>query len=232
MQFNPNDGTGIVDEVNDICNSDNNSYPLLSKARRVNSALDRFFTIAHKAARPGTVDDINQTTVPIQTIAVSSGTGRYALDTFTSELDAYLRFELTDASGAITLLKRVFLENITGALPNYQSTNGTPSQYLLIGKYIELKPAPNFTGTLTAYFERNKVAFTAASTTTSPGIPSKFSTYICRLTSLPHLIETQKAQKNDIAQLIQQDEVEISLHYLTREKGVRRALKPANQDTQ
>lgn len=233
MQFNPGDDTGIVDEINDICQSDNNSYPLKSKARRVNSALDRFFILAHKASKPGTVDDINQTTAPIETINLSSGTGRYALDTFTSELDSYVRFEVLDADGNNILLTRLNRENVLEPLTNYRSTNGTPREYDIIGKYIELYPAPDYSvsGGLKAYFERNKSALTSADTTKSPGIPSKFHTYICRLASLPYLIEFQKGQKNDIAQLVQQDEREIELHFLTREKGVRRGLGTVNEDT-
>lgn len=230
MMINPGDGTGIVDEINDICNSDNNSYPLPSKARRINAALDTFFNLAHSASRPGSVDDINQTTAPIQTISVTSGTRRYALDSFTSELDAFVRFELTDDEGNETLLRRKQLQDIEGALPDYQSVDGNPSEYLIVGKYIELLPAPDFTGTLTAYFERNKVPVTAASTTTSPGIPSKFHPYICRHASLPYLVEFQKGQKNDIAKQIAEDERAILVHFVSREKGVKKRMTVANDD--
>lgn len=233
MQFNPGNGTGIVDEINDICNSDNNSYPLASKVRRVNSALDRFFTLAFKAAKPGTVDDINQTTAPIQTINLVSGTQSYALDSFTSELINLMRLEILDANGNKILLTRLNRENILEPLTNYKSTNGTPQQYDIFGKYIYLYPTPNYSVSdgLKAYFERNKSAFVLADTTKSPGIPSIFHTYLCRVASLPYLIEFQKGQKNDIAVLIAQDEREIELHFLTREKGVRRGLGVFNEDT-
>lgn len=233
MQFNPGDNTGIVDEINDICNSDNNSYPLKSKARRLNSALDRFFTLAFQADGRWNFDDLNQTTAPLQSISLASGTQKYAIDTFASEIINVLRVEVLDSGGNAHKLTRLDRGGTQEALTAYRSVNGTPQQYDWLGKYIYLYPAPNYSiaNGLSIYFERNKSAFASTDTTKSPGIPSIFHEYLCRYASLPYLIEFQKGQKNDIAAQILADEQAILNYFANREKGVRRSLKANVEDT-
>lgn len=233
MQFNPGDNTGIVDEINDICNSDNNSFPLKSKARRVNSALDRFFTLAFQADARWNFDDLNQTTAPLQSISLVSGTQKYAIDTFASEIINVLRVEVLDSGGNAHTLRRLEREGTEEALTAYRSGGGTPGQYDWLGKYIYLYPAPNYSisNGLSLYFERNKSAFASTDTTKSPGIPSIFHEYICRYASLPYLIEKQRAQKNDVAAQIQVDEQAILNYFANREKGVRRSLTAMVEDT-
>lgn len=233
MQFNPGAGIGIVDEINDICQSDNNSYPLLSKARRVNSALDRFFTLAFQTDGRWAFDDLNQTTAPLQSINLASGTEKYALDIFTSEIINVLRVEaLTSGDVGITLdrFDRNSVRDMS--LPQWNSVAGQPEHYDLFGKYIYLYPKPNYTKTngLSLYFERNKSAFVSTDTTKVPGIPSIFHQYICRLAALPYLIEFQKGQKNDIASQIQLDEVAIKKYFSSREKNenLRITAEPVN----
>lgn len=228
IQFNPGDGTGIVDEINDQCNSDNNSYPLLSKARRVNSALDRFFTLAFQADGRWNFDDLNQTTAPLQSINLVSGTEKYALDTFTFEIINILRVEALDSNGFGVVLQRLDRDMVGWeSLPQFNNVAGIPYYYDLSGKYIYLYPKPSYNSTngLSLYYNRNKVAFTSASTTTSPGIPSIFHEYICRYASLPYLIEFQKGQKNDVAAQIQLDEAAILDHFSHREKGIAQRIQ-------
>lgn len=232
MQFNPGDGTGVVDEINDICQSDNSNYPLLSKARRVNAALDRFFTLAFAADGRWTWDDSNYDTAPIQSINLVSGTQSYNLDDFTSEIINVLRVEALNSASSKLLLSRLDRTNVTGALTDYQSTSGTPSEYDLVGEFIYLYPKPNYNSTngLTLYIERNKSAFVSTDTTKVLGIPSIFNQYICNLASLPYLIEFQKAQKNDIAVKIASDEEQIKSYFFAREKGVAKRMMPGAED--
>lgn len=233
MQFNPGSSVGIVDEINDICNSDNNSYPLASKARRVNAALDRFFTIAFEADGRWSFDDINQTTAPLESINLVSGTEKYALDTFTSEIIKVLRVEILDSNSQSVLLEFLDEAEIEDrSLVQFNSQTGLPTHYRLFGKYIYLYPKPNYnmTNGLSLYFSRNKSAFTAADTTKSPGIPSLFHKYICNSAALPYLIEEQKGHKNDIAALVEKDEMAIRDYFGNRNEGERHvmAMKPRN----
>lgn len=224
MQFSDtSNNTGIVQEIDDICQSDANSYPLKAKARRANAALDRFFTLAFQADGRWSFDDLNQTTAPLESINLVSGTEKYALDTFSSEIINVLRVEILDSDGNGRTLERFNPSAISWeSLTQFNSVAGQPEQYNLFGKYIYLYPKPDYNSTngLSLYFERNKSAFVYTDTTKAPGIPSLFHMYICRLASLPYLIEFQKPQKNDVAQQVEMDEKAILDHFSNREKGV------------
>jgi len=234
MQFNPGDGTGCVDEVNDICNSDNNSYPLASKTRRVNQALDRFFTLAMQADGKWVYDDPSYGTDPIQTIDLVNGQQVYDIGTFASEVLYILRTEALDSGGEAHLLDRLDRTFVKTALTEYQNVPGQPTQYDLVGQSIYLYPEPNFdsTDSLKFYFRRNKVSFVDTDTTKTLPVPSLFVNYICRMVSLPYLIEYQKAQKNDIAALIAEDEQKIGQYFFSREESVSKYIRPAAEDNQ
>lgn len=225
MKFNNSDSLSIVDEINDICQSDSNSYPIASKTRRVNAAMDRFFTLAFQADGRWAYDDINQTTAPLESINLVSGTEKYALDTFTSEIIKVLRVEALDSGGVsheLTLLD----EDDPQFDTLIQTVSAIPNQYRLFGKYIYVYPKPSYSSTngLSLYFSRNKSAFTTTDTTKQPGIPSIFHQYICNLASLPYLIEFQKGQKNDIAGQIAKDEAAIIQYFGKRNEGERKIM--------
>ena len=229
LQFNSHaTNQDVVSEINATCNSDNNSYPLVDKARRTNLALDRFFTLAFRANGQWTYDDTNYNTDPIQTINLVSGTQSYDLGTFTSEILGILRVEaLNSSSGDSIVLYRLDRSSMGDtALTEYQTTNGIPQEYDLVGETIYLYPAPSYSATngLRIYLERNKSALVSTDTTKVLPVPSLFNRYICNLTSLPWLIENQKPQKNDIAALIAQDEVKINEYFANREKGIPRRM--------
>lgn len=228
MQFNSHaTNQDIVSEMNDLCNSDNNSFPLASKTRRVNAAMDRFFTLAFQTDGRWNFDDINQTTAPLESIDLVSGTEKYALDTFTSEIIKVLRVEILDSSGNGYQLEQLDEDAIDyQSLPEFNETAGAPQGYRLFGKYIYLYPKPDYNSTngLSLYFSRNKSAFVTTDTTKQPGIPSIFHHYICRLASLPYLIEYQKPQKNDIAGLVEKDEQAILQYFGKRNEEDRKII--------
>lgn len=219
MQWNPGDETGCVDEINDICQSDNNSFPLTTKARRFNAALDRFFTIAFKADGRWTFDDVNHGTDPIETQNLVQDQQTYSLDDFTSEILNVLRFEITSSNGLNQILTRLERESVPGALTQYQPNSSIPQEYDLVGRTIYLYPKPNYSSTngLKVYFNRNASKFTSADTTKEPGVPSIFHQYLCNMASLPYLIEFQKPQKNDVQALVVRDEGEIVKYFANRE---------------
>lgn len=219
MPFNDTTNeTGVVQEINDICNSDNNSYPLKSKARRVNQALDRFFTLAFRAARQQSFGDLNDTTAPIESQNLVSSQQAYDLDDFTSEIIKVARIEVKNSDGVAHEITPLDTSKVLGALSEYQDTPGIPNEYKLFGKKLYLYPAPsyNYTSGLTMYFDRNKSSFASTDTTKTLGIPSLFYKYICNHASLPYLIENGKAQKNDIKALILEDEKAIEDYFYYR----------------
>jgi len=236
MDFNDTtNGTGAVQEIYDICQADINSYPLKSVARRVNAALDRFFTLAFQADGRWNFDDPNYDTAPIQSINLVSGTQSYNIDDFTSEILNILRVEALDSNGNNMLLRRLDRAKLNAsriALTDYKTTASTPDEYDLVGEYIYLYPKPNYNATngLTLYIDRNKSAFVYTDTTKDLPVPSIFVQYICRIASLPYLIEFQKAQKNDIANQIAQDEIAI-LDYFGHRENENTVIKTKNRNS-
>ena len=221
MDFNETStGTGAVQEIYDICQADTNSYPLKSVTRRVNAALDRFFTLAFQADGRWNWDDPNYDTVPIQSINLVANTQSYNLDDFTSEIINILRVEMLDSSSNNVKLRRLDRSKLGHiALTDYKTTASTPDEYDLVGEFIYLYPKPSYSATngLTIYLDRNKSAFLYTDTTKDLPVPSIFVQYICRLASLPYLVEFQKGQKNDIANQIAADEVAIIDYFGHRE---------------
>lgn len=214
---------GLIQEVDRICKTDDTTYTLKDKTARINIGMDRFFTLAFQADGRWNFDDLNQTTAPLESINLVSGTEKYALDTFTSEIINVLRVEALDSNGDGIVLERLDRDRIQyESLPEFNSTAGTPRWYDLSGKYIYLYPKPSYNSTngLSLYFERNKSAFVSTDTTKVPGIPSIFHSYIARYASLPYLIENYLPSKNDIAGQIQIDEAAILNHFSHREKGI------------
>lgn len=229
MEFNDvSNGTGVCQEIDDICNSDSNSYPLKSKTRRVNQAIDRFLTLAFKADGRWAWTDPNLDAAPIYTINLVSGTQSYNLDDFTSEIINILRVEILDSNGTSRQLSRLKREDISQGLPSYQNTSGTPKEYDLVGEFIYLYPKPNYNSTngLRLYIETGKSEFEYTDTTKVLPVPSLFEAYICRLASLPYLIDYQKPQKSDVASLIEKDEEKIKEYFFSREESVPKGMKP------
>jgi len=158
MQFlNLIDESGIADEINRICETTASIYSNKAKVVRVNNAIDKYFALANFQ-----FEDSNQSTVPIETINLVSGTSRYALSDLTSELLNFLRVEITDNADLDILIYPNKLSNITEAYDEYYKDNATPAEYFKIGKYIDLKPAPNYSKTsgLKIYFDRPASKYT------------------------------------------------------------------------
>lgn len=225
MQYNDQiDKTGIVQEVDDICQSDANSYPIEAKTRRAVSAMHRYFTLAWQAARQEdgrTFDDVNQGTDPIETLDLVNGQQDYDITDFTSEILRVLRVELVLDNDHSVVLKRLDKSKVQGALTEYKNTaTGSPDEYDIVGTTIKLYSPTNYdkTAGLRFYFNRPATTFLSTDTTKEPGIPSIHHMYIARMISLPYLVEFQKAQKNDIAALIKQDEMDIIDYYSHLEK--------------
>ena len=154
---NPIEEDGLSEMMNRICGTTNSVYSNKAKVVDINNAIDKYFTLGNYQ-----FEDSNQSTAPIETINLVSGTSRYALGDLTSELLNFLRVEITDASGLDILIYPNRLSNINEAYNEYYKDNATPAEYFKIGKYIDLKPAPNYSATagLKIYFDRPASKYT------------------------------------------------------------------------
>ena len=148
---------GIAEMMNRICGTTSAVYSNKAKVVDINSAIDKYFHIGGYQ-----FEDSNQTAAPIETIDLVDGTGRYALEDLTSELLNFLRVEIVNNDDTEKVIYPNRLSNVSGAYDKYNSSDGIPSEYFKIGKYIDLKPAPNYdkTAGLKIYFDRPASKYT------------------------------------------------------------------------
>jgi hypothetical protein len=167
--------TGICEEIDFFLNTDSTSYPLVQKARNVNHWYDRVVNLIMQCDNRWEWDDHNQTDLPIATTALVSGQQDYAMDpTIHFKI---LRVEILDSNGEATQLTPMTQSDKVGtALTEYESTNGVPLEYDLVGNSIFLYPAPNYAKTsgLKIYFQRGASYFVSTDTTKKPGFNAMF----------------------------------------------------------
>lgn len=219
---------GVIQEIDRICGSTDNTYSLKAKTARVNQALDRFFALALNEDGDWQFDDANQTDLPIGVANLVSGQSDYS---FASELLMVTKVLCKDAaSGNWNELQLVDQTEPQSrqiwTLPSGNS--GAPYRYDIIANSIILDPIPNYNSTsgLKVVFKRNAVKFVSTDTTTDPGIPSLFHPYLCRYAALPFLIENRLPQAQGVAQFVQQDEEAIKDFMSNRNKVKKVKVKP------
>ena len=102
----------VVAEINRICGSAVSSYSNQSKAARLNAALDRYFTLAFESDGRWSFDDINQTSPPIDTQDIVSGTNRYKVSSFTEKILSLIKLEVLDSSGKGVFITPETIDNL------------------------------------------------------------------------------------------------------------------------
>lgn len=174
MKFSDNLNDGLVETLNRLCGATVNTYPFKAKAADLNDALDWYFQLAFKAGMDWEFDDINQTSPPIDTQDIVSGTNRYKVGTFTEKIINLVKLEVLDSAGkGHPLVPETFdtlgtpsLGNTSGQISGYpadsfqelylNAPSGVPTNYVKFGDFIYLRPSPNYsyTAALKAFFNR------------------------------------------------------------------------------
>ena len=191
--YDPISKDSVINEVFRICGATANTYALRDIIARVNSALDKYFSLAFEADRRWNFDDVNKTSPPIDTQDIVSGTNRYKIGTFTEKIINLIRLEVLDSNGKGVYLTPEILDNLNVVQPGNASgringvaadtfqelylnaSSGTPAYYLKYGDFIYLRPKPNYpyTAGLKAYFNRPASKFdfnTFTVTIATPGV--------------------------------------------------------------
>jgi len=187
---------GIFEEIDRICGSTSSTYSSEAKTARVNSALDRYLQIAFKADNRWNFDDINETSPPIDTQNLVSGTNRYKLSDFTEKIHNLIRLEvLTSAGKGRYLIPEMISDLRDPENYHYESgrvgyinnntfqdlyldpQSGTPTHYIKYGDFIYLRPSPNYNETdgLKAYFNRPASKFNFTRVTFTDANPAVFT---------------------------------------------------------
>lgn len=212
--------TGICQEIDDLCGSNSTSYPLTSKARRLNSALDDFVQLAVTEAMGWSVADSAETDLGIATITMTSAQSNYPFPTEMLEVEKIEALQ-DDGTTWIELTPTDQLD------PNAGS--GVPKEYKKVENSYIISPTPSYTETngLRVHYRRAFNYATVSGTTfspTTPGIPSIFHTWMGHKAALPYLIETQSPYRNDVAQMIVGGNNAIIAYFSKRAKDEKRRL--------
>lgn len=201
LQFNDvAGGQGICQEVDDLCDSDENSYTLVSKARRANIALEELELTALMADGLWQFDDKNYSSQPSGVQTAVDGQQEYDFD---STLLFIERVEIKDVNGIWRKLDP--MDEINTPLTQTDlAVQATPSFYYKRGNKFGFDTVPKSTNmTLTngikVYFKRTASLFVSTDTTKTPGIASPFHVLIAQKTALPYC-KTYK--KDRVAQLV------------------------------
>lgn len=175
MQISHPQNDGVIETLDRLCSTTSATYPIKNKMADYNDALDWYFQLAFEADGRWSFDDVNNSSPPIDTQNLVSGTNRYKVGTFTEKIINLLRLEILDSNGVGQPLVMETLEtmgtsdilgNTSGRRAGSTSEtfqerylnapSGTPTHYIKYGDFIYLYPNPDYSYTagLKAYFER------------------------------------------------------------------------------
>ena len=231
MQYNPGDGSGIVDEIDDLCDSDSVSYPIAKKTRRANTALQDLEVKIIQADGTWQFDDSNYIDLPIGVADLVAGQSGYS---FNQEFLEVELVQIKDAQGKWHIIRPIDQEqNESYSLDNYDAggITGFPFKYDKEGDTFTLYPAPSaafvtLAGGIKVKFKRTASLFATTDTTKSPGILSPFHILVAQKAALP-FCKTYKPDR--VVQLnadILAGEKNMIAAYAQRQRDARTPLRP------
>lgn len=226
----------ICDLIDDNCQiTTESSYPIASKTRDINLALDRVFALIFEVGGTWQFDDSNHTDYPIITTNIVSGQRDY---TFTSDESSNLILDVqkvfvADSTG---LFREVSPTDIPSGSPsNYWDgleTTGQPNSYEKNANGIFLDPIPDYnrTGGIKVYISREGSYFTTSDTTKKPGFAGLFHEYLALRPSYQYAFRNSLDNRNILKAEMQEMEMAIMEYYKLREKDVKKILRAKQND--
>lgn len=176
--------TQILETIDDNCSTDEYTYPVASKTRDINLALDKITEIIFKSSGRWQYDDSNHTDYPIITTALVQNQRDY---TFTEDqqgniiLDIY-KVMIADENGRYYELEPVDMQSDEGmeSFYNGQNLTGKPTRYDKTGNGILLDVIPDYdyANGLKVFINRESSYFTVNDTTKKPGFSGLFHEYL------------------------------------------------------
>lgn len=164
-----------------------NTDKLKEFRRLLNSWYKKADTWIWQSAGDWDYDDTNQTTLPIATTTLVAGQSDYALPSTCKKIE---RVEVLDADGYYQLLTPLDKSQITDeAMTEFESTDGLPEYYDIVGSSLYLYPAPD-AGSVTVaaglklYAARDVIAFSNTTNATTNAVEPGFDSNFHRILSL------------------------------------------------
>lgn len=227
--------TQIINIIDDEVKSNLSSYPLATKTRDINIALDDIVDLAIRTCGIGQFDDTSHPKYPTITTDLLSGQRDV---TYTQDaqgnlvLDIYKVMVKTPA-GVYKEIPQVDMQ--TGNYPNFYNglnTTGIPTSYDRTGNGIIFDIIPNYTQTdgVKMFINREASYFTIADTTKKAGIDGRLHEYLIISPAYKFACRNSLGNKNDLYTRKLLLENKIKEVYANKDRGIRRQIKTLNQN--
>ncbi len=168
---------GIINRIWKRCSTTITTYPIKNVISDLNDALDWYFSLFFKSAK--NIDDINESSPPIDTQNIVSGTNRYKVSTFTEKIINFIKLEILDSDGNGHELISEDIGHLGDTFQelylNTTAQTGIPTHYCKYGDFIYLRPTPDYSESLALKVYFNRPA-------------SKFEFILCTVTAATDLI--------------------------------------------
>lgn len=246
LQFsNTTTKSGILQRIERLCKLNDggitgNALKLAEFTSDVNLAMDRALSIIFKACATWQFDDSNHTDYPIITTSLVSGQRDY---TFTTDetgnliLDIY-KVVVKNPDGTyqevypVDQQSDVYTDNSTNGFWNGLNTSGTPKYYDKTANGIFLDVIPNYNSTngLKIYINRESTYFLTTDTTKKPGFAGLFHEYLAFRPSYQYALINSLPNVNQLQALTIDMESQIQQHYTSRERDIKKSMKPLREN--
>lgn len=227
---------GLIQICEDNCGFNDgdisgNATRLARFTGRINSALDKVFSMIFEVGGTWQFDDSNHTDYPIITTNLVLGQRDYS---FTVDGSSNLILEiykvvLADSAGVFHEIFPVDQQTKFSDPAYYDglNTGGQPITYDKTANGIFLNPIPNYnySGGLKVYISREGSYFTTSDTTKKPGFAGLFHEYLALNASYFYCMKNQIKIKGDLKNEMLEMEEGIKNYYKLREKDSPKVMR-------
>lgn len=226
----PTTKQGLVQDVDFLVDTDNNTYPIEQKTRNFNNAGNYASALIIGCDGTWQWNDTNYTTLPIGTDSLTNGQQTYR---FASEHLFVLAVEIKDTNGNWLKLKPIDLySSDTNTITDFMKTPGVPQYYDKSSDVITLYPAPNYTqaASLKVHYQTKLTQFLTTDTTKEPGFAPHLHRYLSICVAYDWAVAKQHPKMNWLANEKTRYEQEIVKFYSRRTKDEVRRIVPMYQN--
>lgn len=207
--------------------SDTTTYPLVDFIRSANNWYRMTNSLIWQSTGEWEYDDSNYADLPFATCLLVAAQQDYQIPSYAQKID---RIEVKDINGDWQKLIPIDKTQLTNtALLEFESDNGLPKHYDMVGSSVFLYPAPSATTTtlidgLKVYFSRDISEFLITDTTKEAGFVEDFHEIISIGSALDFpSISTEK--KNDLKAQLEKLQKNLKQFYGSREREMRPTIK-------
>jgi len=175
---NTTDRTGVIEMLEDLTDTQSattSSYPLKTKTRDINLALDNYYIIANRAAGRRQTDDPNHIDTNVIFADIVSGQQDYSftVDENSNQILDIYKVRVKTSGGVWTTLTQRDLQDGDDEPLNSTTTTTAPSKYDISSNTITLTAIPSYDSTdgMEIYCSRQPAHFLSTDTTKEVFVP-------------------------------------------------------------